>query len=135
FLACTRSPNEPGEPRAPGLVLAFYYPWYGRADGPSQRWYHWPPVGPAYASTNAPSLGMYDSNDAAVVRQQIAWAKAAGIDGFIASWWGPESFEDRSLRLLLDEAEQEGFLVTVIVEQRRRSFEAFERDYRALLIT
>jgi glycoprotein endo-alpha-1,2-mannosidase len=115
--ACDREPaGTGGAAQASRLVLAFYYPWYGRADGPSGKWYHWNPATARHAATDSPVLGLYDSNDTAVVRQHIRWAKDAGIDGFISSWWGPSSFEDRSLRVLLRIAEQENFKITVIVE-------------------
>ncbi len=60
--------------------------------------------------------GYYDSLDPETVRRQIRQAKAAGIDGFIASWWGPRSFEDRAFHVLLRVAEEESFLVTIYYE-------------------
>jgi len=97
-------------------VLAFYYPWYGTPDGPSGQWVHWDPYRPNRASTHVPAAGYYDSLDPETVRRHVREAKAAGIDGFIASWWGLRSFEDRAFRVLLDVAEEEGFLVTVYYE-------------------
>ncbi len=99
-------------------VLAFYYPWYGSEGGPSKRWVHWDPDR-HNAATNTPELGLYDSNDEAVIRKHITWAKSAGIDGFIASWWGPKGFEDRAMRKLVEIAEKEKFLVSAYHEQAR----------------
>jgi len=97
-------------------VLAFYYPCYGTPDGPSDRWAHWEPYRANRASTHVPAAGYYDSLDPETVRRHIREAKAAGIDGFIASWWGPHTFEDRAFAVLLDVAEEEEFFVTVYYE-------------------
>jgi glycoprotein endo-alpha-1,2-mannosidase len=97
-------------------VLAFYYPWYGTPDGPSGQWVHWEPRRANRASTHVPAAGYYDSLDPETVRRHVREAKAAGIDGFIASWWGLRTFEDRAFQVLLDVAEEEGFLVTVYYE-------------------
>jgi len=97
-------------------VLAFYYPWYGIPGGPSKRWVHWNPYSPNRDATHKPLAGYYDSQDPATVRRHINEAKAAGINGFIVSWWGNGTFEDRSLQVILDVASQEDFLVTVYYE-------------------
>jgi hypothetical protein len=136
--ACRREASGPDGPPGsygvPRLVLAFYYPWWGRADGPSGQWYHWNPGTPRHDVTDSPLLGLYDSNDSALVRRHIRWARAAGIDGFIASWWGPGSFEDRSLRVLLAVAEQEGFRVTILLESPFTP-EELREDIHTLLAT
>ena len=100
-------------------VLAFYYPWYGTPDGPSGEWVHWNPYQGNYASTHRPSSGYYDSLDPETVRRHIREAQGAGIDGFIASWWGMNSFEDRAFRVLLEVAEEEGFLVCPYYEDAK----------------
>jgi len=97
-------------------VLAFYYPWYGIPSGPSGRWVHWNPAHANYDATHVPTAGYYDSLDPETVRRHIRQAKAVGIDGFIASWWGLGSFEDRAFNVLLRVAEEEAFLVTVYYE-------------------
>lgn len=99
-------------------VLAFYYPWYGSLEGPSKRWVHWNPERHNDA-TDTPTLGLYDSNSEEVVRKHIAWARKAGIDGFISSWWGEAGFEDAATRVLLKVAEEEAFLVSAYLEQAR----------------
>ncbi|MHB8894621.1 MAG: endo-1,3-alpha-glucanase family glycosylhydrolase [Candidatus Geothermincolia bacterium] len=85
-------------------VLAFYYPWYETSD--------------CWAS---PLLGdrplrKYSSGDEHAVRAQIREARSAGIDGFICSWWGPDSSTDANFRMLLDVAASEGFTVCPYLE-------------------
>jgi len=101
-----------GEPK----VLAFYYPWYGTPDGPSGDWVHWNPYRAHHDAAHDPAAGLYDSNDPETVRRHIREAKSAGIDGFIASWWGAYGFEDRAFEVLIDVAEQEEFKVTIYYE-------------------
>jgi len=116
----TLAPNEDRQPRVPRQVLAFYYPWYGSPTGPSQRWFHWNPASPrpaGYDAVHVPKLGYYDSADTAVIRQHVRWAKEAGVDAFIASWWGQGTFEDGVMPALMRIAEEEKFQVTVFLEE------------------
>lgn len=103
----------------PRQVLAFYYPWYGSLERQG-HWVHWEGVDTdrrdIRSSTHYPALGPYDSHDPAVVDQHFAWAKAAGIDGLIVSWWGPGDFTDRAMTLLLARAEAHGLKITVYWE-------------------
>jgi hypothetical protein len=90
-------------------VLAFHYAWYGTPWGPNGRWQHWnhtfpPPEGGPERSQYNPDVilngrrhigtalypldGVYDSQDPATVRRQLALAEQAGIDGLMISWWG-----------------------------------------------
>ncbi|MBN2506655.1 MAG: hypothetical protein JXQ71_08170 [Verrucomicrobia bacterium] len=105
--------------QVPREVLAFYYTWYGRPERHG-RWIHWGRVDPQRhdisASTHYPALGAYDSHDPAVIDQHIDQAKAHGLTGFIATWWGQDTFDDRAFRLLLGRAEHKGFRVTVYWE-------------------
>jgi hypothetical protein len=88
----------------PREVLAFYYGWYGNPQV-TRQWRHWKNVDPVSKRienmTDAPAYGAYDSHDPAVIDRQAEVARAAGITGFIASWWGPGSFEDRGMPLLV----------------------------------
>ena len=78
-------------------VLAFYYEWWGNTTF-SGQWYHWnendhnPPYD--LAANQTPVLGPYDSSDNATIQQHLDWAQYAGIDTFIASWWGIGTRED-----------------------------------------
>ncbi len=103
----------------PKKVLAFYYPWYGTPQT-SGRWVHWKQVDAPRRrianSTHFPVLGAYDSHDPAIVERHIRWAKQAGIDALIASWWQPNDFHDRAFPLLLKTAQQHGIEVTAYFE-------------------
>jgi len=105
--------------KVPKKVLAFYYGWYGNPKV-SGRWVHWHEVDETNKrignSTHYPQLGPYDSHDPKVIEQHCHWAKEAGIDGFIVSWWQPNDFHDQGLPLLLDTAQRFGLEVTAYFE-------------------
>lgn len=94
-------------------VLAFYYPWYG----PTR---HWGKVDVANHdienSRHYPLGGAYDSHDPAVIARQIGEAQAHHVTGFIASWWGPGTYEDQAVPLLLAAAEPKHFKISVYWE-------------------
>jgi hypothetical protein len=83
-------------------LLAYYYQWFQRSSW--QR-----------AKTDYPRLGRYSSDDATVIRTHIAWARAAGIDGFVVSWKS-SAVNNRRLELLLTEARTQDFKVAVIYQ-------------------
>jgi len=95
-------------------VYAFYYPWYGDQKGPSGVMNHWSSNDP-----HTPLIGTYDSNDENVIEAQIEMAKAAGIDGFIVSWWGVGTWEDQVLPVILRVAEKLNFKITIYYEADR----------------
>lgn len=101
-------------------VLAFYYGWYGNPVT-SRGWVHWKDVDPAAehiaSSTHFPVLGAYDSHDLVILDKHAALAQAAGLTGFIASWWGRGSFEDQGIAPLLSAAVRHGLAVTVYYEK------------------
>lgn len=79
---------------APLTVAAYYYPWYA-PDG--VRW------GLGYARSQLtppqpPALGQYASNEPAVIAQHFAWAQRYGVGVFFASWDGPGTFADGTIR-------------------------------------
>jgi hypothetical protein len=102
-------------------VYAFYYPWYGNYKGPSGEPFHWDYYtnDNIATSTNYPILGPYDSYDPRIIMAHIALAKQAGIDGFIASWWGFDSFEDNALGTILEVADSMDFGISVYYESVR----------------
>ncbi len=103
----------------PKLTLAFYYGWYGNPEL-SGRWLHWEGVDSERkqiaTSTHYPVLGAYDSNDPKVIEQHCQWARGAGIDGFIYSWWGVERYEEKPLPRLLDTAQKHRLSVCIYYE-------------------
>lgn len=83
-------------------TLAYYYIWFD-----SNSWNR--------AKSDYPLLGRYTSDDRAVMRKHIQWAKAAGIDGFIVSWKSTDVL-DRRLAQLAELAEEENFKLAVIYQ-------------------
>lgn len=126
----------------PRKVLAFYYTWYGTPARHGQ-WVHWQDVRPEQhdiaSSTHYPARGAYDSHDPVVIDDHIRQAKAAGLDGFITTWWGQGSFDDRAFPLVLDAAARQGFAATVYWEtapgKGRRQVDQAVRDLTYLVTT
>ena len=109
-------------------VFTFYYPWYGTPMF-SGYWSHWAnteqPIHDPNNITNGrrdiaaahyPLIDVYDSNDENVIRLHISMAKAALIDGFVASWWGIGSFEDQALAHIRTVCEEQNFLFSIYYE-------------------
>ncbi|MCG3199080.1 MAG: hypothetical protein GHCLOJNM_03589 [bacterium] len=73
-------------------VGVYYYPWYSNDfhGGNYLRERLVPP--------QLPALGEYNDRDSEVIRQHAEWARFAGIDLWVASWWGPGSREDNTLK-------------------------------------
>jgi hypothetical protein len=95
-------------------VFAFYYNWYANAEGPVGWWFHWEGVkeDSIDSSTDYPLMGAYDSLDERAISAHLEMARYAGIDGFIANWAGPGSFEDEVMPVLLDLAEEYGIALS-----------------------
>jgi glycoprotein endo-alpha-1,2-mannosidase len=101
-------------------VLAFYYGWYGNPAS-SGAWRHWSNVDAADQrianSTEYPAYGAYDSHDPVLVGRQAEAARAAGMTGFIVSWWGRNSFEDQGVKLLLEAGGRNQLTVSAYYEK------------------
>jgi glycoprotein endo-alpha-1,2-mannosidase len=101
-------------------ILAFYYGWYGNPQVTGQ-WRHWKNVDPVSSRadniTDFPAYGAYDSHAPEVLDRQAAAAGGAGITGFIASWWGRDSFGDRGMPLLLASAGKHKLSVSAYYEK------------------
>jgi hypothetical protein len=93
-----------------------YYPWYG-----TSPYRHWEGAGgfspPAdISSSSMPLLGPYDSRDAATLERHARWIVEAGVGAINVSWWGPGSYEDRAVHLLMDVMRAHGIHVTFHLE-------------------
>jgi len=113
---------RPGAGSLDRRVMAFYYPWYGTADGPggAGRTVHWGRIDAVRndikASTHYPVLGAYDSHDPKLIDRHCRWAKDAGIDTFIVSWWGHGHYTDRAMDKILDGCERHGLNACIYYE-------------------
>jgi glycoprotein endo-alpha-1,2-mannosidase len=77
-------------------VGAYYYPWYGPGAG-----------GHGYNDTlrmhltprpQSPLLGAYNSRSADVISSHIDQSRLGNISMWALSWWGPNSYEDVTIR-------------------------------------
>ena len=81
----------------PPIRAAFFYPWFPAA---------WTQAGFDPFTNYNPSLGFYDSQDDAVIDEQLNLASRAGLDAFIASWWGPGHHTDVAFQYILSRSER-----------------------------
>jgi len=106
----------------PRYVLAFYYPWY-RTPFYSGYWGHWNGDGHNpdefvdegrrdIAAVHYPASDVYDSLDPQTIARHIEESRAAGIDGWIVSWWGQD---DEEVAIILDYLEEQGSNLKVAV--------------------
>lgn len=82
-------------------VLAYYYAWWNTS---------------TFDHTLFQAPQPYNSDDTGIMQQQIQEAQAAGIDGFIMSWYGNGDRTDRNLSQLLDLGTRTGFHTTIHFE-------------------
>jgi hypothetical protein len=119
------------EPR----VFAHYMPWFKikkLANG-NTEWEHWKWFGKGQkhdpdtilengrrdiASVYYPLAGPYDGCDPVVLEYHMLTAKAAGIDGFIADWYGPEDYSDQVFSAMVKAAEKNGMKVAICLEEK-----------------
>jgi hypothetical protein len=114
-------------PENPIPVFAYHYIWFN-----ATSWDR--------AKTDYPLLGRYSSDETSIMRQQIRWAKEAGIDAFIVSWKSTTTL-NRRLEKLMRVAREERFQLAVIyqgldfereplpIEQVRADMQLFSRMY------
>lgn len=72
-------------------VGVYYYPWYyNDFHGGQYLRKHLVPA-------QSPVLGEYNDRTQPVITQHLDWCRYAGIDFWVASWWGPGGREDVTL--------------------------------------
>jgi hypothetical protein len=123
-------------------TFAFYYPWYG-TPAVSGEWRHWnegnssgqiphdpniilPDGRRDIAAEDYPLLGPYDSNNESVIEQHVEWAKEAGIDCFVISWFGINHFTDNASVHIRNVCERDDFNFTFYIENTTSITEAVE---------
>jgi hypothetical protein len=87
---------------SPIPIFAYYYIWFDPASWDKNK-------------VDYPLLGHYSSDDPAVMRQHIQWAKAAGIQAFIVSWKSTDKL-NRRLNQLVQIAASENFDLAINYE-------------------
>jgi hypothetical protein len=116
FFQFVNSQNERQYTQVPHEVLAFYYPWYGQPPG-RDPWHGYDTnKHEIFGAQRYPVKGPYSSHDLSVIDWQIDLAKAHGVTGFIVSCWGSadwEAWNNKTLSLLLDEAEKKNFKIAI----------------------
>lgn len=100
----------------------FYYNWYGNPEF-DQFYRHWNHnILPHWSDSTwnntqgydgyntigsnfYPKLGTYSSNNPDIIRKHMEMISKAGIGTISVSWWGQNSYEDNSIKIILDMAD------------------------------
>jgi Glycosyl hydrolase family 99 len=101
LLGAATTPVLADPPSDGHSVLAYYYAW-------------WDPG--TFDRTLFRTSHPYNSDDPAIIQQHVQEAQAAGIDGFILSWYGSGDRTDHNLAKLLDLGARSGFQATIHFE-------------------
>ena len=124
ILAGIGRPCWAGRPDHDYLVGAYYYPWYLNDfhGGNYLREHLVPP--------QLPELGEYNDREAATINQHLSWSRDAGVDFWVASWWGAGGREDVTLKDYIFTSSQLGSLKIALFYEtvgRTSNFSDFSR--------
>lgn len=124
------------------MLLSVYYVWYRTGGHPRFPWSNWTrpeaesnplalqdrrPGEPPLSCALCPLIGLYDSGDPEIARWHVRLAQAAGIDAFLASWWGDFKERDRAFESgILAAAEELDFKIALLDERAQ-----FHHDFAA----
>lgn len=109
--------TSPAAAQEPRQVWAYYFGWYtGESWGDGRL-------------ADRPAAP-YDSRDGGVISRQISEAQSAGIDAFIAAWYGPANgnLTAQTFNALLDIAAGQGFRAAASVDLGDPAFNATTGD-------
>jgi len=130
-------------------VHTFYYGWYGNPDN-NGAYYHWNhqiiphwidstwnnagsyPGGDDIGANFYPQLGCYSSNNPELIAQHMKQIRKAGIGTIVLSWWGKDSYTDKSVRTYLDMAHRHHLKIAFHIEPIYKTTEEF-RSHLAYL--
>jgi glycoprotein endo-alpha-1,2-mannosidase len=102
------------------FVGVYYYLWYGNNNfydqsnptGSNTLVYHLNP-------RITPQLGWYDQTNPAVISQHYKWARYAGIDFFVTSYWGSGKTEDSIIQnYMFDNPDRGDIKLAVFLETK-----------------
>ena len=99
--ATSFNPIQCSDAQQDTIVAAFYYPWYSSSPA-----IHWPEgyLREDLVPAQPPLIGEYTSTSSTVLEQHIAWSETYGIDAWIVSWWGTDSWEENALSSSVQQA-------------------------------
>lgn len=126
-------------------VHTFYYGWYAneQQDGQTGHWNsgvipHWIdstwndtepyPGGDDIGANFYPQLGTYSSTDPEIISEHMQQIREAGIGVVVISWWGKDSFTDKSVQTLLDTAHNYGIKLAFHIEPYYKTVAGFREN-------
>lgn len=137
--------NSKSEKSFASKIHTFYYNWYGNPefDGEYFHWNHsvlphwsdttWNHAGQFPGGDNVganfyPALGCYSSNDPQIISKHFELMNRAGIGVCVISWWGKDSYEDKSIPQYLEAADKYNLKIAFHIEPFYKSVEEFKEQ-------
>lgn len=92
FGANRRPPDSTPSDPPPIIVAVYYYPWY-HTDFHGGKY-----IRGELDPPQLPVLGEYSDRDPTVISQHLEWSRQANVNLWVASWWGPGSGTDITIK-------------------------------------
>ena len=139
FSNCAQKPK----PNINYKAHTFYYNWFGNPekDGKYYHWEHdilphwsdttWNNAGKFPGKENIganyyPELGTYSSNETELIKKHMQMIQQSGIGVLVITWWGKDSYEDKSINTYLNIAENHGLKIAFHIEPFYKTVEEFK---------